>query len=290
MNDADVIIVLHRPARAANIGAAARAMKVMGFTRLVLVSPSAPLDGEATAVAHGAGDVLAQARIVDNLDEALQGATLVVGTTARHGKDRMTPIKLRRFVTDVLPTYSPAVLAVVFGCEESGLSNEDLEHCQFAIEIPTGPLFHSLNLGQAVMVVCYELFTGSRPPASGGADAPIVEGASALEGGASRVAEGVSAEKRAVRPADTAARTTDARRQRMESLYRGIEQFLIDVGYPSSSSLTRAMADARRVLDATWLTERDVNTVLGLFRHIRYLLRQAERGGAGGVGGVDTVG
>lgn len=272
VNDADVIIVLHRPARAANIGAAARAMKVMGFTRLVLVSPLVPLDAEAAAVAHGAGDVLAQARIVDSLDEALQGATLVVGTTARHGKDRMTPIKLRRFVSDVLPTYSPAVLAVVFGCEESGLSNEDLERCQFAVEIPTGPLFHSLNLGQAVMVVCYELFTGASASAtSRGNDAVPISRASD-----SRAADDVPAAGEPGLPAG-AVRSTQARRQRMASFYRGLEQFLTDVGYPNRSSLTRAMADARRVLDATWLTERDVNTVLGLFRHIRFLLRQAGR-------------
>ena len=153
--------MLHKPARAANIGATARAMKVMGFTRLVLVAPGAPLDGEATAVAHGAHDVLEQAVVVDDLETALRGATIVVGTTARQGKDRMTPVKLRRFVTDVLPAYLPALLAVVFGCEESGLANEDLDRCQFAVEIPTGPLFHSLNLAQAVMVVCYELLTSA---------------------------------------------------------------------------------------------------------------------------------
>ena len=270
MNDADVIIVLHRPARAANIGAAARAMKVMGFSRLVLVSPTVSLDGEAAAVAHGAGDVLAQARVVDSLDDALQGATLVVGTTARHGKDRMTPIKLRRFVTDVLPTYSPAVLAVVFGCEEAGLSNEDLERCQFAIEIPTGPLFHSLNLAQAVMVVCYELFHRARPSASALPAGAPESGASEETAASSDAAE--------VRFLTETSPSTQARRQRMESLYRGLEQFLVDVGYPDRSSVTRAMADARRVLDATWLTQRDVNTVLGLFRHIRYLLRQASRG------------
>ena len=235
--------MLHKPARAANIGATARAMKVMGFTRLVLVAPGAPLDGEATAVAHGAHDVLEQAVVVDDLEAALRGATIVVGTTARQGKDRMTPVKLRRFVTDVLPAYLPAHLAVVFGCEESGLANEDLDRCQFAVEIPTGPLFHSLNLAQAVMVVCYELLTS----------APTMSATPAV---------------------------SDARRQRMETLYRGLEAFLEEVGYPNRTSLARAMADARRVLDATHMTERDVNTVLGLFRHMRFLLRKgdAERG------------
>lgn len=225
-------------------------MKVMGFTRLVLVSPAAALDGEAVAVAHGAHDVLAAARVVETLDEALRDVTLVVGTTARTGKDRMTPIKLRRFVTEVLATYAPATLAIVFGSEASGLANDDLERCQFAVEIPTGPLFHSLNLAQAVMVVCYELFTSS-----------------------TTAVEGASSDAPARAPAAFAPPRDDVRRQRMESLYRGLEQFLSDVGYPNRSSIVRAMADARRVLDAAWLTERDVNTVLGLFRHIRHLLR-----------------
>lgn len=233
-----VTVVLHRPARQSNVGATARAMKVMGFTDLVLVAPAERPGAEAYAVAHGSHDVLDAARVVDSLDEAVRPATLVVGTTARQGKDRMAAIKLRKFVTEVLPAYLPARLAVLFGSEESGLSNADLEHCQYAVEIPTGELMHSLNLSHAVMVFCYELrvtaFPQEMPPHS-----------------------------------------TEPRRQRMEQLYRGIEAFLRDVGYPSSSSITRAMADAHRLLDTVYFTQRDVNTVLGLFRHIRYLLRMA---------------
>jgi tRNA/rRNA methyltransferase len=240
----DLTIVLKYPARAANVGAAARALKVMGFSRLVLVSPSAPLDGEAYAVAHGARDVLEGARIVDRLEEALEGATVVVGTTARQGKDRMTPVKLRKFVSEILPTHPQARLAVVFGSEESGLSNADLEHCQYAVEIPTGPIFHSLNLSHAVMVVCYELRLFL--------DAPRAE------------PEG---------PDPTAG---TARRRRMESLYRALDGFLEEVGYPTGSSRTRAVADLRRVLDPAWLTERDVNTVLGLLRHLRWKLRHPD--------------
>lgn len=236
----DLTVVLNCPARPANIGAAARAMKVMGFTRLVLVTPLAAIDNEARAVAHGSQDVLEQARIVGSLAEAVEGATLVVGTTARQGKHRMTPVKLRKFVTDVLPAYQPARLAVVFGSEEAGLSNDDLEFCQFAVEIPTGPLFHSLNLSHAVMVVCYELFVGLADE---------------------------------VPPPDPMG---EVRRLRMESLYRGMAAFLEETGYPSSSSLTRAMADARRILDVTWMTERDVNTVLGLFRHLRWQMRHVD--------------
>lgn len=245
----DVTVVLVRPARQANVGGAARAMKVMGFTRLILVDPQTEIGGEARAVAHGSQDVLDEARLIATVGEAVADHVLVAGTTARQGRDRTSPIKLRKFVQEVMPSYLPGRVAMVFGSEAYGLTNEDLDHCQFSVEIPTGPLFHSLNLAQAVMVACYELFTWrgdeaatrGLDPGWGGEEAP--------------------------------------RHRRKETLYRGIEAFLRDVGYPTGSSVERAIADTRRILGPTWWTERDVATVLGLFRHVRYLLRQIGKEG-----------
>ncbi len=266
----DVTIVLNHPLREANIGATARAMKTMGYTRLVLVAPAVELSREAFATAHGSTDVLENARQVETLAEAVHDHPLVIGTTVRRGKDRMTPVRLRKFVSKVLPAYLPTRLAVVFGSEESGLSNTDLEHCQFAVEIPTGPLFHSLNLSHAVMVVCYELAARSydvdpdcdRENVSSEADPPDEEAPEEEQ------IERDGLDNR------TAGAMYAARRARLDTLYRGTQQFLEDVGYPSSSSLARAMADLHRVLEPTWMTQRDVDTILGMYRHIRWLLRQ----------------
>lgn len=239
----EVTVVLVRPARQGNIGAAARAMKTMGFTRLTLVAPEAEIGTEARALAHQSGDVLDAARIVGTLREAVADHDVVIGTTARRGADRMTPIRLRRLVGEVLPKYLPARVAVVFGSEEAGLSNEELDHCQFGAEIPTGRLFHSLNLAQAVMVVCYELHESL----------------------------GRDVDPEAPPPSD------EPRLRRMRDLFGGLESFLTDVGYPSTSSVERAMADARRALGAAHFTDRDVKTILGFFRHVRYVLRHPEQ-------------
>jgi tRNA (cytidine32/uridine32-2'-O)-methyltransferase len=239
----DVRVVLVRPMREANIGAAARALKTMGLTQLTLVEPQTEIGSEARAVAHNSLDVLDNATRVKTLTEALADRPLCVGTTARHGRDRMTPIKLRRFVEDVLPGYLPGRLALIFGNEESGLSNDELDHCQFAVEIPTGELFHSLNLSHAVMVVCYELLCAMQ-------QAELEPRRASVKKSRERASE-----------------------QRMQGLYHGIEEFLTDIGYPSSSSLHRAMADVKRVLGPTHVTQRDAQTLLGMFRHIRYLLR-----------------
>lgn len=244
---AECSVVLVRPARESNMGAVARGMKTMGFTRLVLVAPEVRPGNEAYAVAHGAHDVLDGASIVDTLGEGVGEADLVFGTTARRGRDRATPVALRHFVQEVLPGYLPARVAMVFGPEATGLTIEDLEHCQFGVEIPSGPLFHSLNLSHAVMVVCYEVH------------ASLCHARATPEVG--------------LDPGLPATPRDETRRRRMHGLYRVIEGFLKDVGYPTGSSVTRAMADLRRVLDATYMTERDTQTAMGLFRHLKHLLK-----------------
>lgn len=129
----------------------------MGFSDLSLVGPRKFPSGEATAMASGADDLLAAAQVVDSLREAIDGCSLVIGTTAR---DRhlswpvISPAKAAGLVREALQ-QGPA--AIVFGRENSGLSNAELDLCQHAIRIPSNPEFSSLNLSQAVQICAYEV-------------------------------------------------------------------------------------------------------------------------------------
>lgn len=138
-----------------NIGAAARAMANMGFDQLTLVAPKYFPHQEATARASGADDVLHQARVVDSLEAAIADCEIVVGTSARQ-RSLNWPLLTPRQTAAKLQQLSGNV-AVIFGCEQFGLSNEQLSLCHFHCCIPTNENFSSLNLAQAVQVLAYEL-------------------------------------------------------------------------------------------------------------------------------------
>lgn len=140
-----------------NIGASARAMKAMGFSDLQLVSPKRFPSAEATARASGADDLLAHASVVTSLAEAVTDCALVIGTTARDRHLEWPVLSPRDAAARVIEVLGDGPVAVVFGREQSGLSNAELDRCQHAIRIPTNPAFNSLNLAQAVQVCAYEL-------------------------------------------------------------------------------------------------------------------------------------
>jgi len=140
-----------------NIGASARAMKAMGFDDLRLVSPKTFPAAEATARASGADDVLARAAVVTDLAAAVNDCALVVGTTARDRHLEWPVLSPRDAAARIAGALHDGPVAVVFGREQSGLSNAELDRCQHAIRIPTNPAFNSLNLSQAVQVCAYEL-------------------------------------------------------------------------------------------------------------------------------------
>ena len=152
-----VRIVLSHTSHPGNIGAAARAMKTMGFARLVLVNPKIFPDPQAEAMASGAGDVLADARVVGSLDEALQGVTLVLALTARRRDLATAPLWARDGAAEVAMAAATGEVALVFGNETSGLSNEELALCNLWAMIPANPDYSSLNLAAAVQLLCYEL-------------------------------------------------------------------------------------------------------------------------------------
>jgi tRNA/rRNA methyltransferase len=163
MNDilSRVSVVLSRPSHPGNIGAAARALKTMGLADLRLVAPKRFPDAEATALASGATDVLERARVFASLEEALGDSVLAVGFSARARDLSHAPRALRECAPQILAAARDARVALVFGNETFGLTNEELGRCQSLAMIPANPAYSSLNLGAAVQVACYELATAS---------------------------------------------------------------------------------------------------------------------------------
>lgn len=152
-----VRVVLARPSHPGNIGAAARAMKTMGLSRLVLVAPKCFPDAQATAMASGADDVLAQAQVVESLAGALAGASFATAFTARRRELAAEPLWLRDAAAELADRALRGEAALVFGNEASGLSNEELALCPRWAMIPTVEGYGSLNLAAAVQLACYEL-------------------------------------------------------------------------------------------------------------------------------------
>ncbi|MEN9934894.1 MAG: hypothetical protein RLZZ387_1473 [Chloroflexota bacterium] len=152
-----LIVVLHRPQRVSNIGAAVRAMKNMGLRRLRLVQP-APFDhADILGIAHRSEDILARLTIHDTLDAALADVTFVVGTTGRPRTAAARVSTPRDAAPSLLARAEHGPVALLFGPEDNGLANEDLDRCHLALTIPTDPAYPSLNLAQALLLVSYEL-------------------------------------------------------------------------------------------------------------------------------------
>jgi tRNA/rRNA methyltransferase len=154
---ARVAVVLSRTSHPGNIGAAARAMKTMGLSDLVLVEPRHFPHPESVALAAGASDVLAKARVVSTLTEALADRVLAIGFSAR-ARDLSHPARdWRALAPEAIAATADGPIALVFGNETSGLSNDELLACQRLTTIPANPEYPSLNLAAAVQVACYEL-------------------------------------------------------------------------------------------------------------------------------------
>lgn len=160
-------IVLVGTTHPGNIGASARAMKNMGLTDLALVAPRHFPDDEASARASGADDLLRNAAVVDSLEEATRDCVYVAGASARSRAIHWPCLEPRECAVRLTAESANGPVAVVFGPENSGLSNTDLDRCDTLLTIPANPDFRSLNLAMAVQVVAYELRLaahGSREP------------------------------------------------------------------------------------------------------------------------------
>jgi tRNA (cytidine32/uridine32-2'-O)-methyltransferase len=153
----NIRIVLVETSHPGNIGAAARAMKNMRLSRLELVAPQRFPSEEATSRASGADDLLAEARVHATLDQALHGCRLVIGTSARPRTVAWPVLAPQEAAERLLEESRQGEVALLFGREQSGLSNSELDRCNYLVHIPTNPAYSSLNLGAAVQVLSYEI-------------------------------------------------------------------------------------------------------------------------------------
>lgn len=153
----NIRIVLVNPSHPGNMGATARAMKNMGFSRLILVAPETFPHPEAIYRAVGADDVLSQAIVVQDLPQALKGCEYVYATSARSRRLEWPSYNPRQCAERIAAQQSTHDVALVFGRESSGLTNEEFAHCHGHVFIPTNEAFSSLNLAAAVQIITYEL-------------------------------------------------------------------------------------------------------------------------------------
>jgi len=227
-------VVLCRPSHPGNIGAAARAMKTMGLSRLYLVTPKQFPDPEADTRATGAVDVLAAAKVCPSLDEALAGTVFAIGMSARQRDLGPTPRQAREAITDVLAEATRGEVALVFGNETVGLSNEEVLRCHEAATIPANAEFSSLNLGAAVQVLCYE----ARMAAFAGVP-PIV--------------------------ADTTPFASPvASHEEVEGLMGHLEGVMVDTGFLNPAQPKRLVPKLRRLFARARLEKDEINILRGI--------------------------
>jgi tRNA/rRNA methyltransferase len=222
-----------------NIGAAARAMKTMGFSQLVLVNPRFPdalEHEEAIAFASGAQDVLSAARVVDSIDEALDGCNFAAALSARQ-REFSPPIMAPRQMASQLVEDEALNAALVFGSERYGLPNEIVEKCNVLINIPANTEYSSLNLAQALQILAYECrlaaLTGEAPK----------ESAIGFKGEAAGVAE-------------------------IDGMYTHLEQALVAIDFLDPENPKRLMSRLKRLFSRAQLETEEVNILRGIARRI----------------------
>ncbi len=228
-------IVLVETSHPGNIGAVARAMKTMQMENLALVNPKIFPSSEATSRAAGADHILASAQVVDTLAEAIADCQIIFGASARGRTISWPELTPRECAEKVMVNKSDDHrVAIVFGRENSGLNNQELDLCNFLLKIPCNSKFSSLNIAAAVQVICYELFMAaeikytSRIGDKG--DSPL------------------------------------ASAEQMESFYDHLHQALIDIGFMQADKSKSIMRRLRRIYNRIQLDIKEVDILRGILR------------------------
>jgi tRNA (cytidine32/uridine32-2'-O)-methyltransferase len=248
MNLDNIRIVLVDTSHPGNIGGAARAMKNMGLSRLYLVQPRKFPDEQATWRAASAGDVLEGAVVTANLEEAIGDCQFVVGTSARERRIPWPLLDARQCAGRIGQNSASEQVAVLFGREDRGLTNEELQVCNLHLNIPTSAAYSSLNLAMAVQIVCYELAmvaVGRELPPSEDAqwDAPF------------------------------------ASRDNMERFYVHLEQTLTEIGFLDPAAPRQLMSRLRRLYSRVRLDEMELNILRGILTETQKWVKRASRSG-----------
>lgn len=234
-------VVLCRPSHPGNIGAAARAMKTMGLADLRLVAPRTFPDPEADARATGAVDLLERAKIHDSLPDALAGTVLAIALSARRRDLGPPPGVPREMVARLLTEAEQGDVALVFGNETVGLTNDEIQRCHAAVTIPTNPEFSSLNLGAAVQVLCYEI----------------------------RMAVYAGLPPAATDPLVTPFTSPLATHDELEGLFAHFEAVMTETGFLNPAQPGRLMPKLRRLFGRTRLEKDEINILRGILAATR---------------------
>lgn len=235
---AQVRFVLSHTTHTGNIGAAARAIKNMGFGRLVLVNPKHGVDAQAISLASGAADVLEAAHICSSLSDALAGCQAAVAVTARWREFSLPFADARQstlHMAQVLVDTPTAEVAFVFGTEMSGLSNEEVLQCSQCCHIPANPVYSSLNLAQAVQLISYEMRMAL---GAGLAASPY--------------------------PPNPVAPVDD-----MERFYQHLEQTLVDIGFLNPKQPKKLMPRLRRLFARAGVEKLELDILRGVLAAVQ---------------------
>jgi len=224
-----------------NIGAAARAMKTMGYNNLYLVKPKIYPNAEATARASGADDILGRAVVCDSLDQALRGCVAVVASTARPRTISHSVFTPREYAPKLYEMVKLGPVALVFGRESSGLSNEELEYCNVILQIPTNPEFSSLNVASAIQILCYEFIQLLQLEDADKTDAEVDD-------------------KEKIRLA-----TADE----MNYFYEHLEQSMIDVDFLNPEQPRKLMRRLKSLFNRAHLDENEVSILRGFLAAVQ---------------------
>jgi tRNA/rRNA methyltransferase len=233
INLKNISIVLHRPRFPENIGAAARSMRNMGIAQLVVVEPeNCDLNRICKMATHAALDVVEQMMVFDTLEAAVAEYSYVAGTTARLGGQRKTIRTPSTLAEKLVSVSEHNRIAIVFGPEDRGLTNADIRLCHTLVNIPTAE-FSSLNLAQAVMIVCYELFQYTT-----------------------------------TKPADFVPRL--ANRHELDAMYAQLSEILIRISFINPDNPDYFMNNFRQFFSRLPLRAKEVQIIRGICRQINW--------------------
>jgi tRNA/rRNA methyltransferase len=226
-----------RPRGSGNIGSVARAMKNVGAGELAIVGKARTRSFWARAMAVHGQEILADAKRYETLREAIADCAFVVGTTCRSGLYRSHSQPPREVAPAVVAALEKGKVALIFGPEDHGLSNKDLEHCQLLVTIPTHPDYPSLNVAQAAVICLYELYVASLAPAA---------------------SDGIHR----------------AEAEQIERLFDIMRNALLKIGFLDSENPEHMLLAFRRIFGRAGLEEKDVRIFTGMFRQIEWYAKE----------------
>jgi tRNA/rRNA methyltransferase len=230
-------VILVRPRGSGNIGSAARAMKNLGAGELAIVGKARTQSFWARAMAVHGRDTLAGAKSYASIREAIADCTMVVGTTCRSGLYRSHSQTPREVAPAIADAALKGKVALLFGPEDHGLSNKDLEHCQLLVTIPTHPDYPSLNVAQAVVICLYEIYLASLT-------------ASKYDG------------------------VHRAKAEPIERLFDIMRSSLLKIGFLDSENPAHMLLAFRRIFGRAGLEDKDVRILTGMFRQIEWYAKE----------------